>query len=64
MQADTLYGKTGGKGTQTVPLVSRNIGVKPICADFMYIGISVCIYRFNIYNVVMEREKPKERQQT
>lgn len=30
----------------------------------MYIGIPVCIYRFNIYNVVMEREKPKERQAT
>lgn len=28
----------------------------------MYIDILACIYRFYIYNFVMEREKPKERQ--
>lgn len=28
----------------------------------MYIDIPACIYRFTMYNVVMEREKPKERQ--
>lgn len=30
----------------------------------MYIAIHACIYRFNTYNVVMEREKPKERRTT
>ena len=49
---------------RTGPVVSRNIEAKPICADFMYIGIPACIYRFNTYNVVMEREKPKERRTT
>ena len=30
----------------------------------MYIGIPACIYRFTMYNVVMEKEKPKERRTT
>ena len=63
-RTDTHHGKIDGKNTRTVLGVYQNIGAKPICADFMYIDILACIYRFCIYNFVMEREKPKERQAT